>query len=174
MACRIPAIDRTGGFTLLESLLAAVVLAMLVAGVGEELSVTYQQTILLNQTATAVALGRELLEEIASKPLLDPSTNTTTPAANALTTARSSFTGVGDYNLYTDSGESLTTLGGSTVDATGGLTYTRTVWVTQGATPTGDTISPTSDFALVTVNVKTPSGRTVSLKRVVTNYTFTR
>lgn len=174
MACCSPAIDRRRGFTLLESLLAAVILAILVAGVGDELSVSYQQTILLNQTATATALGRQLLEEIASKPLLDPTTNSTTPTTVALTAARSTFTGVGDYNLYTDSGASLTPLGGSTVDATAGQTYTRTVSVASGATPTGDTVSPTTDFALVTVKVKTPSGTTVSLQRVVTNYTFTR
>jgi prepilin-type N-terminal cleavage/methylation domain-containing protein len=162
------------GFTLVESLLAAAVLSILVAGVGELLAASYQQTMVQNQTATAIALGRQLLEEIASKPLTDPATGTTTPAATAKTTARSTFTGVGDYNLYTDNGASLSTLGATTLNVTAGQTYTRAVSVQLGATPSGDSVSPNSDFALVTVTVTTPSGQTVKLQRVVTNYTFTR
>jgi type II secretory pathway pseudopilin PulG len=159
---------------LIESLLAAVVLAILALGVAGALSVSYQTTVTLNQTATATALGRELLEEIVGKPLLDSSTGTTTPVATKMAAARSTFTGVGDYNLYTDTSTALATLGGTTVNATTGQTFTRSVTVTSGATPSGDTLSPAGDFALVTVTVTTPSGQSVKLQRVATNYTFTR
>lgn len=180
--CALPAVSSRSNrrrrprhaFTLVESLIAAVVLAILVAGISSALSASYQQTITLNQTATAVALGRQLLEEIASKPLLDPATGTTTPVATAKAGPRSGFTGAGDYNLYTDNGSSLTTLGGSTINATSGGSYTRSVTVQLGATPVGDSTSPSSDFALVTVTVTMPSGHSIKLQRVLTNYTFTR
>jgi prepilin-type N-terminal cleavage/methylation domain-containing protein len=180
MAFSSPAIDSTGrtarrrAFTLVESLLAAVVLAILAFGVATAISASYKTTITLNQTATAVALGRELLEEITGKPLLDPSSGTTTPAATRLAAARSTFTGAGNYNLYTDSGSALATLGGSTVNTTNGQSFTRTVSVASGAKPSTDTLSPSTDFALVTVTVTTPMGQSVKLQRVVANYTFTR
>lgn len=168
--------SRTGrvGFTLVESLIAAVVLSIAVIGVCRTLSASDQQTRILDQTTTAVALGRELLEEIASKPLFDPNTHTTTPVSTALAIPRSQFTSVGDYNLYSDSGSAMTTLGGSSVDGTDGLTYQRSVTVTLGAKPSGDTTSPASDFAVATVTVTTPSGLQIKLQRVVTNYGFYR
>jgi prepilin-type N-terminal cleavage/methylation domain-containing protein len=169
-----PRRSRGRGFTILESLLAAAVLTILAAGVGQLLAASYQQTLAENQTATAVALGRQLLEEIACKPLLDPATGNTTPLATAKTGARSAFTGAGDYNLYSDHSTSLTTLGGATENVTTGQTYTRSVSVQLGATPTGDSVSPTSDFAVVTVTVTTPLGQTVKLQRLLTNYVFTR
>jgi Tfp pilus assembly protein PilV len=154
--------------------MAGAVLAVLAAGLCSMLLASNQQNQVLNQTATALSLGRQLMEEIASKPLLDPATGSTTPAATAQTVARSQFTGIGDYNLYTDSGAAMTTLAGGTVNATGGGTYTRSVSVQLGATPSGDSLSPTSDFALVTVTVTAPSGQTVQLRRVFTNYTLSR
>ena len=179
MASPSPRIDRVAtaphrGFTLIEALVASVILAILALGVAGAVGASYTQTISLIQNATAVALARELIEEIAAKPLLDPVSGNTTPAATALGTARSTFTGVGNYNLYTDQGSSLKTLAGTTINLTGGQRFTRTVSVQAGAIPTTDTKSPSTDFALVTVTVTTPSGQKFSISRVVANYTFTR
>jgi Tfp pilus assembly protein PilV len=176
MAFRTPAIDRSraGGFTLVEAMMASVVLSILVFGMGGELVASHEQTAALQQSATAVALGRQLLDEIVCKPLANPTSGITTPTTTALMEPRSQFVAVGDYNLYTDSGSALSMLSGTTVDATGGQTYTRSVTVKLGALPGGDSVSPASDFALVTVSVTPPAGQTVQLQRVVSNYTFTR
>jgi Tfp pilus assembly protein PilV len=86
MAFRSPAIDRRSGrgrrsgFTVVEALLAAVVLAVVFTGLSDELAASGQQTLALQQTATSIGLARELQEEIASKPLANPSTGSTTPA----------------------------------------------------------------------------------------------
>jgi Tfp pilus assembly protein PilV len=156
-----------GGFTLIESLLAGVVLAIVAVGISSTLAASYQHTVVLNQTATAVSLARQLLEEIAAQPF-------TAPVSTAKTTARSTFAGTGDYNLYTDNGSNLTTLGGASINATGGMSFTRSVSVQTGAVPAGIQAPTSSDFEVVTVTVKTPSGTSVSLQRVVTNYTLTR
>jgi len=174
MAWPIRPTNPRRGLTLIEALLAGVVLSICVVGVCGQLSVSYQQTIVLNQNATALALAGQLLDEIASKPLLDPTTNSTTPVTSPMSGPRSAFTGAGDYNLYTDTGSELTTLAGATVNATAGQAYTRSVTVQSGAMPSGDTGSPSGDFAVATVTVKTPSGQTVQLQRILTNYTFTR
>jgi prepilin-type N-terminal cleavage/methylation domain-containing protein len=166
-ACLTPAINRHRGFTLVESLLAAVVLAILVLGVAGELAASYQQATNLAQTATAADLARQLMEEIASQPV-------STPLGTAATVARSQFTGAGQYNLYTDNGSSLTTLAGTTVNATSGQSFQRSVKVATGALPSSDTASPAGDFEVATVTVTTPTGQTITLRRVLTNYTFTR
>src|SRR5690349_12721675 len=62
-----------GGFTLAEALLASVVLAVAVLGISQLTGASSQQSEALRQDARAVALARELMEEIASKPFTDPS-----------------------------------------------------------------------------------------------------
>jgi Tfp pilus assembly protein PilV len=154
--------------------MASVVLSILVLGLGTELAASNQQSASVQQTATAVALGQQLLDEIVSKPLANPTTTITTPTSTPLAESRSLFVAVGDYNLYTDTGSALSMLSGTTVDATSGQDYTRSVSVTLGAKPVGDAASSSNDFGLVTVTVKTPFGQSVQLQRVVANYTFTR
>jgi Tfp pilus assembly protein PilV len=189
MAFRSPAINRNrgqrrrAGFTLVEALMAAVVLAVAVTGLFGELAASGQQTLALQQTSTSIGLARELQEEIAAKPLANPSSGSTTPVtAVAVTTSttqpstitRSTFTYAGSYNGYTDYGSDLYTLGGTTIDATGSQNYCRSVSVTTGAAPSNDTASPKTDFGLVTVTVTSPSGQKFQISRVVTNYTFSR
>jgi Tfp pilus assembly protein PilV len=181
MAFRSPATNLSG-FTIVEALLAGVVLAISVAGVSGALSADYQQTLAMQQTATAINLGRELQDEIASKPLANPSSGSTTPATapaapsttQPTTINRSTFVAVGDYNGYTDFSSDLYTLGGTSMDATGSQNYCRSVSVTQGGKPTNDTVSATTDFAVVTVTVTPPNGKPVQISRVVTNYKFSR
>lgn len=169
-----PARRGRPAFTLAESLIASVVLALGVVGLSGTLAGSYQQTTALRQTATAVALGRQLLEEIAAKPLADPTTGSTATGPGPGETSRALFDNVGDYDRYTDASTAMPTLAGGSVDATGGEVYTRQVSVSLGASPTGDSTSPGTDFALVTVTVTTPAGQTVWLSRVVANSTFTR
>jgi Tfp pilus assembly protein PilV len=174
---------RRRGFTVFEALAAAVVLAITMAGICDVLAADTQQSITLQQNNQAVAMGRELLDEIASKPLANPSTGLTTPATATAsvgssnqpsTVARANFVAVGDYNGYFDSGEALYSLSGTATDVTGSQNFTRSVTVSLGAKPAADTNSPATDFGLVTVTVTTPSGKSIQLQRVVANYTFSR
>ena len=175
MAFHTPPINRrNNGFTLYEAVIASVVLAIAMIALCGTLTAANTMTLNMQQTATAVALGRELLEEITSCPLANPLNSSTTPVSSATTGSRSAFGYAGAYNLYTDTGSSLAEVNGTTINATNGLTYTRKVTVTLGAKPSGDSVSSSSDFGLVTVTVTTPLGQTVTLQRVLSNYSFSR
>jgi type II secretory pathway pseudopilin PulG len=165
---------RRGGFTLVEALLAAVVLAVAVLGACSTLSASYQNISSLRQTATAVSLARELIEEIAARPYVSPIDGSTTTGPTASMTNRSLFAKVGDYQGYTDSTSNMIGLDGSTVSVGQGEVYTRGVTITFGAKPSVDTSSPANDFALVTVTVAMPSGQKVSLSRMMANETLVR
>jgi len=158
-----------GGFTLIEAMFASVILAIGVLGISGTLAASYQQTIAMRQTATALSLARQLMEEITAVP------DNTAPVATP-SSARDTFTSVGQYNGYTDTSTALSTLSGSTVDATDSQAFTRSVTVTSAGAgyPSIDTSSPQSDFDLVTVTVTAPDGQSVQLQRAVCNYTFTR
>jgi type II secretory pathway pseudopilin PulG len=158
---------RRGGFTLLEGLIASVVLAILVLGVVGSVSTSYQESQSVRATATSVTLGRQLVDEIVSKPF---------DSTDALGTGgtRSTFTNISAYNNYSDTSNALPLLAGGTIDATGADQYTRQTSVVAGAQPSNDAISPTSDFAIVTVNVAGPGGEVISIPEFVARYTVTR
>jgi len=154
---------------LVEAMCASVVLTIAVLGLSGTLAASYQQTIAMHESATAVALGRQLLEEITAYPF----------TVSGSAPANRPFNSISQYNGYTDTSSGLPTLDGSTVDATGAVSYTRSVTVQSSGSgfPGGgitDSSSPNSDFALVTVTVTAPDGQTMQLQRAVCNYTFTR
>ena len=65
-------------------------------------------------------------------------------------------------------------LGGGTLDVTGEDNYIRLTKVVVGAQPTingaADTVSPATDFAIVTVNVTCPDGQVISIPEFVAKY----
>lgn len=159
------------GFTLLEGLLAAVVLAILVLGVCGTLSESYTQSEFTTANATAVSLARQLADEMVSKPMGSMSSSLG-PGAY---TSRSQYTQIINYHTYSDTSTSIPPLGsGSPVDATGADSYTRSVSVVS-ATPSIDSspVVPT-DFAIVTVTITAPNGQTVSIPQFVANYPIQR
>lgn len=162
------------GFTLFEAVMAAAVLSIAVFAFSGALTAANTQSQIFQQTAMAVALGRELLDEVTSAPLANPSTGTTAVASTAVSGNRSGFNYAGAYNLYSDAGASLPLINGTIMDVTTGQVYKRSVTVTLGAKPSVDSVSPSTDFGLVTVTVTTPLGQKITLQRVLCNYTFTR
>ena len=160
-----------GGFTLLEALIAAVVLAILALGVVGVVCNSYQQSESVRANATGVALARQLADEIVSKPF----NSGDTLGAGGLT-SRSLFTGVSNYNGYSDSSTSMPLLAGGTLDVTGADEYTRSCAVSVGAKASGTAFSATSatDFAIVTVNVTCPDGQIVTVPEFVAKYSIPR
>ena len=57
-------------FTLAESLIASVVLALAVVGVATTIAASHQQAGALESDSVAVRAARQLMEEIAAKPLV--------------------------------------------------------------------------------------------------------
>jgi hypothetical protein len=144
-----------------------VILSILVLGVFGSLCAAYQQSAAVRADATAVLLGRQLADEIVSKPY-----NPVDTLGSGGLSSRSLFVNVSNYNGYTDSSTSMPLLAGGSLNVTGSELYTRSVSVTAGVTPSGDAVSPATDFAIVTVNVTCPNGQIVSIPELVANYSL--
>jgi Tfp pilus assembly protein PilV len=159
-------------------MMAAVILAIAVVAIGSSLTGTVRQAAYVEQDSTALLLARELIEEVAAKPFVDPTTGVVTNNANAAAartahgSLRSAYDDVGEYHGYTDTIDAdhpATTLQGKSAAVTNGRTYTRSVGVEFRATPAGSAAT-TGDFALITVTVTEPTaGRTVTVSRMASN-----
>ena len=163
---------RLRGFTLAESLIASVVLAASVIGIASTLSASYQQSSVRGNTATALALAQQLMEEIASKPMEVSGTNL--PGWSAGQTNRANYDTIDDYNGYSDVSSSIATGSGSTVDLGDGGSYTRTVTVTSNARPSAITTGVAQDFMLATITVQMPHSQSISISQLFTRVTMYR
>jgi Tfp pilus assembly protein PilV len=158
-------------FTLAESLTASVVLAAAVIGISGTLSASYQQSDSRDEATTGLLLARELMEEVASRPM-DPSGSTNASGWPTVTN-RALYDTIDDYSGYTDTSTSVKASDGTVMDLAAGQTYTRTVTITPGARPTGLT-GTTTDFMLAKVTVTTPHGQNVSVSQLFTRATVLR
>jgi hypothetical protein len=160
-------------------MMASIVLAIAVVGVAASVTASYKQADDSQETAVALSLGRQLLEEIAAKPYADPTDGTMTLGPESGETSRALFDNLDDYHNYTDRANSgtstLTTLDGSSLSVGGGTqVYVRTVTVEYRTTPSGSSAA-SGDFARVLVRVTTPTkGDKISLSRLVTRITWTQ
>jgi prepilin-type N-terminal cleavage/methylation domain-containing protein len=176
------------GFTLAESLVAAVVLAIAVVGVSGALIASQQQTRSQEDDGVAVSLGKQLLEEIASHPLVLGDGTTGQPGWPAVTD-RSAYDTVGDFDGYRDllscsyerersigESESFNTLTanppttviapGATLDPLAKWQFRREVSLAYPTSAFGATFNA-GDLVLVTVQVTSASGRQVKFSRII-------
>ena len=160
---------RRRGFTLLEGLVASVVLLVLVLGVTGSISTAYQQSQSTRASSTAVTLARQLVDEIVSKPFDSGS-------LGPISGSRSTFTDVNAYNGYLDNSDSILPLG-LVLPSPGTIPnmppdYSRQVSVVVGAAPSVGAAS--TDFAVMTVSVTCPEGQIISIPEFVANYPILR
>jgi prepilin-type N-terminal cleavage/methylation domain-containing protein len=181
--------NRRRGFTVAESLIASVVLAIAVVAVAGAIIAAQNQTAIQESSGIAVSMARELMEEICSRPFTLPDA---TPGWKGGVTNRSLYDTIDDYNGYTDTvnayvarstGDSVGTFssalppstvitGGQAPTPTGQL-YTRSVTVTYPTTVFSAT-DASGDFAIVTVTVAGFGGTQVKLTRLIGTANNTR
>jgi len=163
---------RRRAFSMAEALTASVVLAVAVIGIAGPLTAASEQAQISQENATAVVLAKELIEEIASKPLMDGGGGTSNlgPETSSGETSRGTFDSADDYHTYQDSSATLTNVAGNRVDVAAG--FTRSVNVEYRATPSGVAAS-TGDYALITVTVTTPHGQKLVIARLMTKSRIT-
>ncbi len=158
-------VRRRRGFSVAEALTASVILAVAVVGIAGPLTAAGEQARVSQENSTAAVLARELMEEIASKPLLDGGTTCHLgPETAAGETTRANFDSADDYHGYHDGSSDMTTLGGTRLSIAPG--YSRDVTVEYRATPSGASAS-SGDFGLVTVCVTTPHKQVVKISRLL-------
>lgn len=154
------------GFTLLEALIASFIVAMAAVGVGSMLAASSQQSMAMNDTAVGQALARQLMEEIASRPIEDAS-GAISLGREPGEIERSQFDQIDDYNDFTDTTSSIRMLDGTTVDLGDKQTYTRYVTVEYRDTPSGPPYAGSdAPFCVVKVTVTSESGKSVQLVRL--------
>ncbi len=140
-------------FTLAEGLIATTILSIATVGILTLVSSAAAQAQAVREDTTALSLARELLELTAGAPFATSATVTGFSGGN---TNASTYDDIRDFNNYTDT----VTPG----DATAGdvRPYARLVTVSTTGGP-----SNTTDFRVVSVTVTPPSGRTITLTRLV-------
>jgi type II secretory pathway pseudopilin PulG len=164
---------RWRGFTLAESLTASVVLAASVVALSSAMSASYQQSAQQDETTVALDLARELMEEIASKPIAVTAPANDYPGWSSGQHDRTTYDTVDDYNGYLDTSSAIAMADGTTIDAGNGDIYTRMVSVQSNALPSGLT-GTASDFSLVTVTVMLPHGQRVAISQLMTKTMMVR
>src|SRR6478672_4443816 len=109
-------------------MIASVVLAAAVIGIGGLLAASYQQTAVRGDTSSGLTMAQQLMEEIASKPL-DPPSLPNKPGWSAGQTDRTQYDTIDDYNGYTDLSSSLAMRDGNSIQmgkTNSGASCTRT------------------------------------------------
>jgi prepilin-type N-terminal cleavage/methylation domain-containing protein len=149
----------SAGFTLIESLMASVVLAIAVVGVAGTLAASHAQAAVTEETARATALCRQLIEEIASKPVVATDATAGWPTQ----TDRALYDSIGDYSGYSELNPPLMLSGATTGVAEG---FSRSVTLTYPTTLFGQTVTA-GDWVLISVRTKDASGRSITLNRLV-------
>jgi type II secretory pathway pseudopilin PulG len=166
MAWRILTINRRrAAFTIAEAMVASTVLAIAVVGIAGPLGAASEQARILNERGTALTLARELMEEIAAKPLCDGGT-TCHLGPESGETDRSKYDSADDYNTYHDTTATLNNLSGQSEGFDPNVIYTRDVTVEYRTSPSG-TSAGSGDYGLVTVSVTTPHNQVVKLSRLL-------
>jgi MSHA pilin protein MshD len=162
----VPRYSGHRGFTLIEALIASFVVAVATVGVGSMLAATSQQSGAMNDSSIGQALARQLMEEIASKPIED-STGAISLGPESGETSRSQYDQIDDYNGYSDTTSSIQMLDGTTVNLGNGQTYTRSVAVEYRTTASGAASNAsTAPFCVVSVTVTAANGVPVKLTRL--------
>jgi len=105
--------ERSRGFTLTESLLASVILAMAITAITTPFTVSARNEQADGRRTVAAFLAGALMEEITSKPFADPEgTSSVGPEAGEST--RAAFDNIDDYDDYEETA-------GAIVDGLGNL-----------------------------------------------------
>ncbi|HEY7115474.1 MAG TPA: hypothetical protein VH475_02745 [Tepidisphaeraceae bacterium] len=164
---------RAAAFSVVEGLIASTVLAIAVVGIAGPLGAASQQARIVRERGAALSLARELLEEIAAKPLCDAGGACHLgPETGSGETDRSKYDSADDYNGYADSTKELWNLSHQRVAFDPTVIYTRKVAVEYRASANGAAAS-SGDFALVTVTVTTPHKETVKVARLLCKNSLT-
>jgi len=156
-------------FTLVETLMAAAILAATVAAVVAPISASYMQIEMAQDASIAASLARQLLDEITSKPYVDPTDWSTSLGPEPDETSRALFDNVDDYHGYADSTSALRELDGTDVKLSSSQNFQRSVRVEYRASPQGPA-AQSGDYAMVTVTVTGPGGQSVTASRLVCKY----
>ncbi len=157
------------GFTLVESLMAAVLVGIAAIAFCDALTAGTQQSQSATEYAVATNLASALMNEIVSRPFRDPSAPLTyTLGPKSGTTPHSSYTCAGHYAGLTEAAGAMYAADGTALSDATLAGYSRSVTATYVALPGRGTHLPPAAL-LVTVEVKYNDVSLVTLKRLISS-----
>lgn len=151
------------GLSLIESLLAVMVLQVAVLGMIYTVNAGYAHMAEGDNIVYASRLGEELAEEILARAYEEPS-GSASLGPDTGESSRADFDDIDDYHGYSEAAGSLLLFDGTDHDSEL-QEYSRSVTVTASTLDISDTISVSGKLVVVTVTY--PSGRILTLSRFV-------
>ncbi len=148
-----------GGFTLLEALLASVVLAIVVGAIVVPFTAGAGNTAHDARMTLAVNLAQDLIEEILSKPFSDPDGTETGE------TGRSKWDDMDDYNGYTEAEGTIAGFDGAVVNDPAATALTRSA-IVEGVYVSGQGPPDPATFLRITVEVRYHGQELVKFSRL--------
>ena len=155
----------SSGFTLLEALISAVVLAMAITAITMPFTVGAQNEQADGRRTLAVSLAQEMMEEILAKPFSDPQDDSQ-GGPEPGESSRSLYDNIDDYDGYIESEGNIKDYNGVVIDEPAAVGLSRNVAATYVYISGQDT-SEDPTFIRVTVEVKYRDQTTVTLTRLV-------
>ena len=162
-------IERIGksraGFTLMEALLAAVILLIAITAITLPFAAGARAEQADARMCLAVSLAQEMMEEILAKPFADPQ-GATTVGPDAGETRRARFDNVDDYHGYYEGPRQIADATGAVLTTPVAAGLSRTVTAQYVYVSGQDTGQPAT-FVRVTVTVAHDGSPLVTLTRLV-------
>lgn len=152
------------GFTLVEALLASVVLAMAITAIVMPFSAGVQNEGTDNRRTLAVNLAQEMMEEILTKPFYDPQGAVTLGPENGET--RATFDNIDDYHGLNEPDGQITSMDGTVVTDAAAKGLSRNVQCAY-VHVSGQNVNDPATFIRVTVQVCYLNQPLVTLSRLV-------
>jgi prepilin-type N-terminal cleavage/methylation domain-containing protein len=157
--------NRHRAFTLVESLLASVILAVALAGITETVATGQLQMTDLARERNAMMLAEDMMERVLALPYSDPD-GASTPGPESGEVGFAAFDNMDDYHNFSEAKGTCTNAAGVAYPSAIFGGFSRSVTVVYGtATATGLAHSITG--LTVTVTVKDANKRAWTLSRFV-------
>jgi len=157
-------------FTLIEALMASVILAIAVAGALMPFTCGAKSQDVEGRQSLAVSLAKDLMEEILLRPFVEPGDTAPEPTSrfgpDAGETLRSSYSAIDDYHGYTELAGQIVDPAGQVITEAAATGLSRRVTVSYVYVTGQDVTSPPS-FMSVTVEVLYNGLPAVTLRRLV-------
>ncbi len=153
------------GFTLIEALIAASVLAMAIAAITMPFTVGAQNELADSRRTLAVSLAQEMMEEILDKPFNDPD-GASSPGPEPGETNRSKFDNIDDYDKYMEPPGQIADASGVINDEPASVGLSRHVSATY-VYVSGQDASEDPSFVRVTVQIYYKNQVVITLTRLV-------
>ncbi len=153
---------RRAGFTIAEVLVASIMLALVVAAVGQAVAAAQMQSHASLRQQQAASLLDELMEEVLAHPYIDPQGDTTM-GPDTGESGRLDFDAADDYHGFTESAGALYDAGAELLPAAFQL-FSRSVSMVSGTTAVSGFATPVAGLT-ITVTVQDQNNLTWTTTR---------